>query len=103
MSHLVGVFLSGFQVDLLCVGQGGRKPLSPFTFPSYHNLSLELCPHLKKTVFLPRSLWGGYSTIGIWGWEKINGDHTGRVWGCTQRRKGFEAVCGGERKQEGSG
>lgn len=84
MSHLVGVFLSGFLVDLLCVGQGGRKPLSPFTFPSYHNLSLELCPHLKKTVFLPSSLWGGYSTIGIWDWEKINGDHTGRVWGCTQ-------------------
>ena len=103
MSHLVVFFLSGFLVDLLYVSQGGRKPLSAFTFPSYHKLSVELCPHLKKTVFLPSSLWGGYTTVGVWDWKKINSDCTGRVWGCTQRRKGFEAVRGGERKQEGPG
>lgn len=89
MSHLVVFFLSGFIVDLLYVEQGGRKPLSPFMFPSYHHLNLELCPHLKKTVFLPRSLWGWYHAIGIWDWTKINGDRTGRVWGCTQRRQGM--------------
>lgn len=91
---------SGFVVDLLYVRQGGKKPLSPFTFPTYLILSLEVCPHLRKTVFLPSSLWGGYSTIGIWGCKKINGDCTGRVWGCTQRRRVSEAGCGGEGKQE---
>ena len=100
MSHLVVFFLSGFIVDLLYVGHGGRKPLSPFTFLSYGNLSLKLCPLLKKTVFLPSSLWGGHSAVD---WQKIKGDRTGRVWGYTQRRKGFEAVRGGERRQEGPG
>lgn len=59
LSCLVDFFLSVFLVDLLYVGQGGRKPLSVFTFPSYHNLSLELSPLLKKAVFMPSSLWGG--------------------------------------------
>lgn len=103
MSHLVVFFLSGFLVDLLYVEQGGKETSVPLYIPSYHNLSLKLCPYLKKTVFLPSSLWGGYSTIGIWDWKKIYGDRTGRVWGCTQRRKDFEAVHGGERKQEGPG
>lgn len=83
----LGFFLSGFLVDRLYVGPGRRKPLSHFTFPNCHNLSLELFPHLKKTFFLLSSLWGVYSAIGI----------------CTQWRKGFEAVCDGEKKEEGPG
>lgn len=59
VSRLVDFFLSVFLVDLLYVGQGGRKPLSLFTFPSYHNLSLELSSLLKKAVFMPNSVWGG--------------------------------------------
>lgn len=50
VSRLVDFFLSVFLVDLLHVGQGGRKSLSLFTFPSYHNLSLELSPLLKSSL-----------------------------------------------------
>lgn len=102
MFHLVVFsYLSGFLVDLFYVGQGERKPLSLFTFPSCRNLSLELCSHLKKAVFLPSSLWGGYSTTSMWNCKEIRS--AGRLWDCTEQKKGFKAVHGFERMLEGPG